>query len=341
LNNKQVQGAWTLSVTGISAKERSISIGKLRGLQQCTSPRGTFTCLALDHRQNLRRALNPPDPGSVSDLDLTRFKMDVTAALAGSATAVLLDPQFSAAQAIASGILPGHIPLVVAVESTGYGGEPTARQSQILPGWSVEKAKRMGASMIKLLVYFHPDSPTAGEIEAFVRQVAEECTRLDFGLMLEPLSYSLVADKKLSSVEKRHVVTETACRLTFPGVDVLKAEFPLEIAADPLESEWAKACEEISSASRVPWILLSAAVDYDTYLRQVKVACQAGASGCAVGRAVWQEAIGLNGEARTTFLREVARPRLETLADLCSDLGRPWTDFHTPPDITPDWYKTY
>ncbi len=80
--------------------------------------------------------------------------------------------------------------------------------------------------------------------------------------MLEPLSYSLVADKKLTSTEKRYVVTETARRLTVPGVDVLKAEFPLELAADPLESEWARACQEISSASRAPWILLSAAVDY-------------------------------------------------------------------------------
>ena len=66
-----------------------------------------------------------------------------------------------AAQAVAGGVIPRGTPFVVAVESTGYGGEPTARQSQILPGWSVEKAKRMGASMIKLLVYYHPDSPTA------------------------------------------------------------------------------------------------------------------------------------------------------------------------------------
>ena len=319
----------------------TITIGILRGLQQCTSPRATFTCLALDHRQNLRRALNPTDPGSVSDRDLTRFKLDVTSALAGSATAVLLDPQFSAAQAIADGTLPGQTPFVVAVESTGYGGEPTARQSQILPGWSVEKAKRMGASMIKLLVYYHPDSPTAGEIEAFVRQVADECTRHDLGLMLEPLSYSLVAGKKLSSAEKRSVVTETARRLTVPGVDVLKAEFPLDAATDPLESEWEKACSEISSLSRAPWILLSAAVDYDTYLRQVKVACQAGASGCAVGRAVWQEAVPLTGQARLVFLREVARPRLETLTKLCSELARPWTDFYTAGEITPDWYKTF
>jgi tagatose 1,6-diphosphate aldolase len=320
---------------------KTISIGKLRGLQQCSSPDCTFTCLALDHRQNLRRALNPPEPDSVSDLDLTRFKLDVTKALAGSATAVLLDPEFSAAQAIASGALPGRIPLVVAVESTGYGGEPTARQSQILPGWSVEKARRMGASMIKLLVYYHPDSPTAGEIETFVRQVADECTRLDLGLMLEPLSYSLLNNKKLPSNEKHRVVTETARRLTIPGVDLLKAEFPLDVAANPLESDWARACGEISSASRVPWILLSAAVDFDTYLHQVRVACQEGASGCAVGRAVWQEAVGLRGEVRTKFLKEVARPRMESLAQLCNQLGRPWTEYFAPPEIEPDWYKTY
>ncbi len=318
-----------------------LSIGKLRGLQQCSSPRATFTCLALDHRQNLRRALNPANPGSVSDADLTRFKLDVTAALAGAATAVLLDPEYSAAQAIANGVLSGRTPFVVAVESTGYGGEPTARLSQILPGWSLEKAKRMGASMIKLLVYYHPDSPTATEIEAFVRQVVDECSRYDLGLMLEPLSYALHAGKKLASGEKRYVVTETARRLTIPGVDVLKAEFPLDIAAEPLESEWAKACGEISSASQAPWILLSAAVDYETYLRQVKVACQAGASGIAVGRAIWQEAVGLTGLERAAFLKDIARPRLEALTNLCKELARPWTDFYSSIEITPDWYKNY
>ncbi len=319
----------------------TLSIGKLRGLQQCTSERSTFTCLALDHRQNLRRALNPSDPASVSDIDLTNFKLEVTSILAGASTAVLLDPQFSAAQAVAAGVIPRGTPFVVAVESTGYGGEPTARQSQILPGWSVEKAKRMGASMIKLLVYYHPDAPTAREIESFVQQVVDDCNRQDLGLMLEPLSYSRTTDKKLSSAEKRHVVTETARRLTIPGVDVFKAEFPLDITEDPLESEWAKACAEISSLSRVPWILLSAAVDYATYLRQVKVACQAGASGSAVGRAVWQEAVSLAGPQRTSFLTGVARPRLEALTQTCSELARPWTDFYTTSEVTSDWHKTY
>jgi tagatose-1,6-bisphosphate aldolase len=177
--------------------------------------------------------------------------------------------------------------------------------------------------MIKLLVYYHPDSPTAGEIEAFVRQVVDECNCYDLGIMLEPLSYALAADMKLTSAEKRYVVTETARRLTIPGVDVLKAEFPLDPMTDPLESEWAKACGEISSASRAPWILLSAAVDYETYLRQVKISCQAGASGIAVGRAVWQEAVRRTGQDRAAFLKEVALPRLERLTQVCAELGRP------------------
>src|SRR5512136_2360011 len=109
-----------------------LSIGKLRGLQQCTSARGTFTCLALDHRQNLRKA----NPAFAENAELSRFKLDVTATLADLATAVLLDPEVSAAQAIAAGALPARSALVVAVESTGYGGAATARQSQILPGWS-------------------------------------------------------------------------------------------------------------------------------------------------------------------------------------------------------------
>jgi tagatose-1,6-bisphosphate aldolase len=264
----------------------------------------------------------------------------VTASLADLATAVLLDPEVSAAQAVAAGVIPNHTGLVVAVEATGYGGAATARQSQILPGWSVEKAKRMGASMVKLLVYYHPDSPLASEIEAFVRQVADECTRLDLGLMLEPLSYSLVADKKLSSTEKRYVVIETARRLVLPGVDVLKAEFPLDVTEETDEKVWAEACAEVSAASPAPWIVLSAAVDYETYLRQVEVACRAGASGSAVGRAVWHEAVQLSGPERLDFLRTTGRERLVRLTALCSEVGKPVSDFYSA-DAPFDWYKTY
>jgi tagatose 1,6-diphosphate aldolase len=314
---------------------KPISIGKLRGLQQISSDRGTITALALDHRQNLRKA----NPAFVHDEELSRFKVDVTCALANRATAVLLDPEVSAAQAIAQGALPKHVGLVVAVESTGYTGEATARHAQIIPGWSIEKAKRMGASAVKLLVYYHPDSSTASEIEDFTAMVGEECKQHDLLLMLEPLSYSLDETKKLSSDDKRATVVETARRLTPLHVDILKVEFPLDVN-DRDESKWLDACQEISGASIAPWILLSAAVEYETFLRQVTVACDAGASGIAVGRAVWKEAVTLQGKDRLTFLQSTAKDRISRLTSLCHALAKPYTDFYTA-EAPFDWYGTY
>jgi tagatose-1,6-bisphosphate aldolase len=314
---------------------KPVSIGKLRGLQQISSARGTVTALALDHRQNLRRA----NPAFVDDNELSRFKLDVTSALASDATAVLLDPEVSAAQAIAQQAIPKDVGLVVALEATGYTGDANARRAQIIPGWSVEKAKRMGASAVKLLVYYHPDSPTAKETEHLTSKMATDCQKYDLLLMLEPLAYSLDEKEKLSSQDKRRVVVETAARLTPLGVDILKAEFPLALTGTE-ESEWLEACQQVSSASVVPWILLSAAADYDTFVRQVVVACNAGASGIAVGRAVWQEAVTMTGLARSEFLRDTARRRLARLTSLCHALARPYTEFYSA-DAPFDWYKAY
>ncbi len=321
---------------------RSLTIGKYRGLQQCATPRGAFAILALDHRNNLRNALNPTNPKAVLDADLTHFKQEVVVALAPAASAVLLDPQFGAAQCIAAGALPGGIGLLVACEETGYTGDPMARKATLLPGWSVAKARRMGASAVKILVYYHPDARTAGEIEDFVRMVAADCATNDLPLFIEPLSYPLDPSKKsVEGAERRRVVIETARRLVPMGADVLKAEFPVDIRAEPDERHWAEACAELSEAAGIPWVLLSASVNFETYLRQGVIACQSGASGVAVGRAVWQEAVTQQGEQRLSFLRSVARPRMERLTDLCAALARPWTEIYAAPNAGEGWMGAY
>jgi tagatose-1,6-bisphosphate aldolase len=231
---------------------------------------------------------------------------------------------------------------MLAVEATGYTGDPTARASRILPGWSIAKAKRVGASGVKLLVYYHPEAPTARDIENLVQQVGEDCHANELPLYLEPLSYSPdPARKKLTPAERRQVVLESARTLTPLGVDILKAEFPLDINAETDEREWERACAELSQASRAPWVLLSASVDYDTFLKQVTAACRAGASGVAVGRAVWQEATTLSGDERLRFLREVGLPRMQRVTALCNALARPWSDIYTPPTLDYGWYANY
>jgi tagatose-1,6-bisphosphate aldolase len=320
----------------------TLTVGKWRGMQQCATPRGALAVLALDHRNNLRQALRPADPRSVPDEMLTAFKQEAIAALAPVATAVLLDPQFGAAQCITTNALPGKTGLLVAVEASGYSGDPADRRSGILPGWGVAEIRRMGASAVKLLVYYHPNSPAAAEMEAFTADVAAQCAAADIPVFLEILVYSPDPTvKKLPAEAIRPTVIESARRLVSPGIDVLKAEFPLDVVAEPDERVWADACAELSAASRAPWVLLSASSGYDTFLRQVTVACQSGASGVAVGRAVWREATGFEGAARREFLNTTARERMARLTGLVDALARPWTDFYTAPSVDSWWYTTY
>jgi tagatose 1,6-diphosphate aldolase len=321
---------------------RSISIGKYRGLQQCATSRGALAVLALDHRNSLHKALkldaSAPETGTV----ITALKRQIVEVVGPAATALLLDPIYGAAQVVATGVLPREVGLTVALEASGYTGDPTARDSQILQGWSVAKAKRMGADAVKLLVYYHPEAPTARAIQELVMQVAEACDHHDIVFFLETLSYSLdPAAPKLVGDELRRVVVETAAQLTPLGADVLKTEFPLAASVDPQGASWAEACAELSGASTIPWILLSAGVDYETYLRQIVVACQSGASGVAAGRAVWQEVTALTGADRGSFLKDVARARMARITALCDALARPWTELLAPVDLSTAWYQDY
>ncbi len=321
---------------------RSLSIGKYRGLQQCATSRGALAVLALDHRNSLHKALkldaSAPETGTI----ITALKRQIVEIVGPAATALLLDPIYGAAQVVAAGALPREVGLTVALEASGYTGTPAARDSQVLPGWSVAQAKRMGASAVKLLVYYHPNSPTAGAIQELVRQVAEACDHHDIAFFLETLSYSLdPTTPKPRGDELRRVVIETAAQLTPLGADVLKTEFPVEAKADPGGATWAEACAELSGASVIPWILLSAGVDYETYLRQTVVACQSGASGVAAGRAIWQEVTALTGEERLSFLKEIAYPRMARITSLCDALARPWTDLLSPVEISSEWYQVY
>ena len=72
----------------------SLSIGKLRGLQQLAGPEGVLTVCAIDHRESLKRALEETSPGSADYDGMVNFKLDLCRELAPHASAVLLDPVY-------------------------------------------------------------------------------------------------------------------------------------------------------------------------------------------------------------------------------------------------------
>ncbi|MFC1864221.1 tagatose 1,6-diphosphate aldolase [Chloroflexota bacterium] len=329
----------------------NLPIGKLRGLQQVADDNGFLTICAIDHRGALKRAMNEKNPNAVTYQDMVDFKLDLCRAVAPFVSAVLLDPVYGAAQAIAAGILPGHIGLLVSLEKTGYSGEETARITELLPDWSIEKVKRMGASAVKLLVYFRPDlKEIASRQMDLVASVADQCIKEDIPLLVEPVSYP-VEEVGMSSLKfakmKPELVIETARQITTLPIDVLKAEFPAEMEFEQDEKRLLQLCQELDQASRLPWVLLSAGADFKTFRKQVEIACKAGASGFLAGRALWQEGIQIRSrEERMNFFKDTAASRVKELAEIVNKYGRPWHkkmgsetgEFKT---VSENWYQQY
>jgi tagatose 1,6-diphosphate aldolase len=321
-----------------------VRFGTLRGLDACASDKGTFSVLALDHRNNMRRLLGPDDPSAVTYEQMVEVKRAVVRALAGVASGVLLDPEIGAAPAISAGSLGPDAGLLVAVEATGYDGPATARRSRILTGWSVGQIKRLGANAVKLLLYYHPDAANAEEQERLLMEVAEACADADIPLFLETLGFSIDdAQAKLTDDARRKVVVRTARRLTALGGDVWKCEFPYDASVTD-RSRWTEACAEIEEASSIPWAILSAGVDDATFEAQAEVACRAGASGVLAGRSVWKESATMGSAERDTWLETEGVARMQRLVDIVEAEGRPWRE-RSPllgqPEPGPDWYLDY
>jgi len=327
---------------------KNLSSGKIRGLTEIASADGFLTVLALDQRGSLIRAMGLEKEDSKLYEKIRDFKMDTIGELLPFCSAVLLDPQYSAAEAIHDGLVSGQKGIIVTTEETGYIEQPEGRINQLIPGWSLEKAKRMGASASKLLVYYNPNiNSVAKEQEGFVQSLSGIAHDLDLPLLLEPMSYSPDPDMPKKSIKfarmRPQIVLDTVKSLGRLGVDLLKLEFPCDVNYEADESVWFSACEQITEHSPVPWVLLSAGVDFDIFKKQLKVACQAGASGFVAGRAIWKEAASLGKEERKSFLINTAAKRTDELAAIVHEYAVPWKDLLTDKfaKIDENWLAGY
>ncbi len=331
---------------------RKLGIGKIRGLQQISTPDGVFTICAMDHRGSLKTMIEKEQfDDNVEYHELVEHKLELCAALAPYTSAVLLDPNYGAAQCIAGGVLPGHTGLLVSIEATGYQSSPLGRITTLLEGWSVEKIKRMGGSAVKILLYYRPDLAEVAQKQLeTVQMVAAECLQYDIPFLVEPKTYAIQGEEAKSpdfAARRPELVITTARQVTSLPIDVLKAEFPADMKFETSKSRLLKFCQQLDEASQVPWVILSAGVDYETFREEVKIACKAGASGFLGGRAIWQEAIRFTDKReRMKFLSTTAANRLKELAEIATKYGVPWyRKFGLEADdltvIGENWYRSY
>ncbi len=299
-----------------------MTAGKARRIQTVADSHGVFKILAADHRDSMRALIDPDHPEAVPASTLTEIKLAVIRGVGTMASGVLLDPVYSAQHAIVSGALPGQVGFLCAIEEQGYEGDPHSRRTTLLEGWSVEKAARLGASGIKLLLFYNPNAREATDRQhALVSGVVADCARYDIPLFLEPIGYPLDSEP----YDRARVTIETARRLSALSPDVLKLQFPVDGRQESSREAWRESCAELAEACAVPWALLSFGDPYDIFKAQLEVACEAGCSGFMAGRAVWREVITAPAAERAAVVAKTVLPRFEGLCEVVDRCASPWT----------------
>lgn len=306
-----------------------LSIGKIRGLQQIANQNGIFTMCAMDHRGSLQKLICEEEGEDNCYQELVDLKLELCSILAEHASAVLLDPIYGAAQCISHSAIAKNSGLLVSIEATGYEGGKEHRLTRLLNNWNVGKIKRLGASAVKLLVYYRPDiEHLASQQRSTVKALAEECIKYDIPFLVETKSYPIgdeVNNQRQFAAKKEEIVIKTAREITSLPIDVLKIEFPADLAYQKDKSELTRLCRQLDTSSPVPWVILSGGADFEVFRQEVEIACRAGASGFLAGRAIWQEVASIdNARERVKYLATVATDRLKRLNEIANKYAVPW-----------------
>ena len=323
---------------------------KRERLQSLSTEKGVIAALAMDQRKSLRRLIahaGSASPADVPDTRLEDFKSAVTRILSPHASAILLDSEYGleAAQARAP-----QCGLLLAYEADGYENPRPHRMLALDPRHSVRTLRDAGAAGIKILLHYSPfDDPQANaEKKILIERIGSECATWEMPFFLEPVLYDPPVPGKAPMSDFEFAKAKPALVVDMMRefsrdiyhVDILKVEFP--VAAEYVEGasvyggraaytisealDWFRTAD---TASRCPYIYLSAGVSTRIFFESLRLANEAGAhySGVLCGRATWQDGISdfaLHGrEALEQWLEIHGVANVQTLNQLIQK-ATPW-----------------
>lgn len=328
------------------------SLGKLRSLTRISTKDGFIATLAVDHPENYL-AMIDPDWRRVTSAQATRSKLELIAALAPHASAFLVDPLWSMAQGIVTGVIPASTGIITGIESLSYqAGGGFGTKTAVREGWTVEKIKTLGADAVKMVVWWRPDAGDADEIRRIVSHLVEECARHQIPLVVEPLWYPADGqdpNSELARDDRLETIVGAAEEFVGLGIDVLKSEFPADLGAasdgasgEEVSTQAARAID--SGCGGTPWVMLSGSSTYEVFRRQLTIVAQAGACGFMAGRAIWTGAVGGTDEQRREALAR-CQTRLDESLSILRANGRPWRQPPAIDDVaetlTAGWHERY
>ena len=286
-----------------------MTTAELRGYQQICGSNGAIMVIACDQRGGIRKLLSsdPAGQAKISDAVLGDTKSDVVRYLASAAPCVLLDPICAVPRVVEEGSLARDVALLIGLDASGYDTDENGfYQSKLVPGVTARRVRQLGGTGGKLMVYLRSDRPEAnGRNIEIIRNCIADFAAEDLLLVVEFLTYSLPGESPEDYKAKFPSLIEGGSAICLDlGSKVLKIPFP----------GTAEACSAITRmAGAVPWSVLSAGVDHSTFLGQVRIAMDNGASGVIAGRSLWKDCVSLDRNLQKELLLSKALPRLREI----------------------------
>jgi len=273
--------------------------------------------VAADQRNGMKAVMTdaPDGAGSVTAEQLAAVKGDLVRFLGNQAPAILLDPEVALPQVVDDATLARDTALVVGMDASGFETVDGLRYTRYVEGVTPRRVRELGGDVAKMLFYMRPDKQgTDSRVADEIRDLVKACEEEGLLLIVEVLTYALEDE------------TEEDYRTVFPQLVADAARISVECGAKVLKLPYPGSAEAsaavTAAASGVPWAVLSAGVDHETFIRQVETAVSNGASGAMAGRSLWKDSLAVSPEVREDRLTTRALPRLRELADVVDGTTR-------------------
>ncbi|MBB3988140.1 tagatose 1,6-diphosphate aldolase [Sagittula marina] len=283
-----------------------------RGYQQICGENGLMMVVAADQRGGMRKVLaaTEAEQKAIDTKTLGVVKAGIVTHLANKASCILLDATCAVPAVVDDGVLARDTGLLIGLDDSGWDLDDKGyRLSKLVPGIDARRTRELGGTGAKLMVYLRPDTVEAnGANIEIIKQCIADFASEDLLLVVEILTYQLDGE------------SDEAYAKAFPDLIVESARISLELGAKVLKLPYpgnADACRKITQlCAGVPWAVLSAGVDHETFIGQVRTAMECGASGVIAGRALWKDCISLDADERRTKLEEIASSRLREIQEV-------------------------
>lgn len=280
-----------------------------RALQTLTTPGGGLLIVAADQRNGMKAAIPdaPAGADAITREELAAVKADLVRHLANHAPAILLDPEVALPGVVDDGVIGRGTALVVGLDASGFETDDGLRYTRFVPGVTPRTVRELGGGVAKMLYYTRPDRQDRdSRVFAEMQALIEECEAEGLLLIVELLTYRLDDESEEDYTSAfPALVAEGAALAVAAGAKILKLQYPGST----------EACAAVTAAAQgVPWAVLSAGVDHETFVSQVSVAVAHGAAGAMAGRSLWKDSLSYDPARRKELLTARALPRLQELA---------------------------